>query len=202
MIQLNVIERLSERYIKDGIITREEQELFTYGLGQGLIMLSNMVISVIIGLMFGMVWQSIIYMLLYIPIRSYAGGYHSRSQIRCFFLSIILITAVLWGIKYLLWTSFICLIISLIAGSVIFILSPLEDSNKPLEPIEVIVYKKRVRIILLVELCLLVISLVAGWLSLAVCICMALVTLSLMLFLSLIVKKFQFHNEVLSRGSN
>ncbi len=183
MIQFNIITKLGDIFERNEIVKSDEKELFTYGLQQGLIMILNIVSSIVIGILFGMVWESILFMVAYIPLRSYAGGYHARTQTRCYILSIGIMGAVLWGIKFIDWTNFNCLVLALIGGLIIFIFAPRGDENKPLDELEKVVYKSRARRILLVEELLILVFMFLGWNRVAFCIVMALMALSFMLII-------------------
>ncbi len=172
-----------DQLVEGNVIKEDDKELYFYGLKQGLIMLANVITIIIIGLIFGMVWQSIIFMVAYLPLRSYAGGYHAKTQIQCYLFSIVLIFAVLFAIKFISWTSLICFSLAFVAGVVIFILAPLEDSNKPLDDTETAVYKKRTRIILSTEFCILLIMLVLDVSQISICISVSFLAMGSMLLL-------------------
>ncbi|MDF2474337.1 MAG: putative processing-secretion protein [Anaerocolumna sp.] len=156
-MRIPVSKRITYSLANGGVITSQDKDLYTYGLKQGLLMIINLYTALIIALIFGMVWQSLIFLLAYIPLRSYAGGYHAKTQLRCYLLSIVIILATLLGIKLIPWTSFICLMATLTPGGIIFFLAPVESGNIPLDHIEIKVYKRRTRTILLFEACILLI---------------------------------------------
>lgn len=140
--------------------TAENKELYAFGLRQGGFMLLNAAATLAIGLALEMVWQSILFSLAYIPLRTFAGGYHAKTPLRCFILSNIMVVTALLGIRLVQWNSFICAIIGMCAGLIVFLLAPVEDRNKPLDQKEQSVYKKRARIIL----CVLFVIALSAWL--------------------------------------
>jgi accessory gene regulator B len=187
MIQL--IDKVAEQFIDNDIINGEDKELYTYGLQQGLIMIANILTTLFIGFLFGMLWQSIVFMIAYFPLRSFAGGYHAKTQLRCYILSIILTSIVLLVIKFIPWTNFMIWSLALIAGIIILILAPVEDSNKSLDEMEVRVYKKWTVIILLIELVFIVlIATIVNLYEVGICIAISLLVLSVIL----IIGKFKF----------
>lgn len=181
-----VIEKFGELLVQNKVISVEEKELFIFGLQQGLIMILNVISSIIVGYLFGMVWQSIVFLAMYIPLRSYVGGYHARTQLRCYLFSMVLISLVLWGIKLIPWTSFICMVVSMVMGVIIFLFAPRADENKPLDEIETVVFRKRARGIYLVQELLLVIFLIFGWIDIAACFTMTFVAMAFMIFLDIL----------------
>ena len=77
-----------------GVIAESEAALYRYGFDMALTMLLNIISTAAVGLIFGMVFESIAFLVCYIPLRSYAGGYHSETPLRCYFLSLAMIAAV------------------------------------------------------------------------------------------------------------
>ena len=104
-----VDERVVESLISLGVVPSEDKDIYVYGIGQGTVLLVNLISVIIIGLLLGMVWQSLVFILAYIPIRSYAGGYHASTQLRCYILSNAVVVAVLLAIK--LVPEWLCLLI-------------------------------------------------------------------------------------------
>lgn len=192
----NFIHKMTDGFVENGTICAQDKELYEYGLRQGLIMLCHLVTTIVIGIIFGMLLESIMYMLFYIPLRIFAGGFHTKTQLRCYFLTIVLTTAVLALIRWVSWTNTLCIGLSAIAAMVIFIMAPVEDANKPLDEVEMTVYRKKARIMLGVEGCLLAIFVSWCWrmpedpstsMIPTVCMCLAFCTLAGMLIAGKIV---------------
>lgn len=147
MIQ-SLSSNITDQLVKNGIIVLEEKEIYSYGLQRGFTMVINILLSLVIGLVLGMPLESIIFMVAYIPLRSYAGGYHARTQFTCHILSLVIIVVALLAIKFISWTNTFSILLLLISGSLICFLSPVPDSNKPLNEKEIKAYKKNVILIL------------------------------------------------------
>lgn len=179
------MDRLIEKYvdglIQNNTIEKDNRELYEFGLKQGILMVVNIATTLIIGLIFGMFWQSAAFLVAYIPLRSYAGGAHAKTQFRCYLYSILLTVAALSAIKFIPWSNFIILSTTFVAGAIIYALAPVEDSNKPLDQLEITIYKKRARLLLVCEMCAVLLSLLLGLESLASCISVSILALSGML---------------------
>ena len=93
------------------------------------------------------------------------------------------------AIEFIPWTNFICITISVISALIIFFLSPVEDTNKPLDAAEVKVYGKKARIILGLELGVLVLFMIFGIGRIVTSISLSLVVLVFMLVVRIIFKK-------------
>ena len=129
-----------------------ENELYIFGVNQFLNMLLNILTALFIGILFGETLRIILFMLAYVPLRSYAGGWHSRTPLRCYIFSVIMLIVVSIGMKYLSVAEWIYYVILAVATLIVFVLSPVEDRNKPLDEIEYKVFKKRTMLITAAEL--------------------------------------------------
>lgn len=180
------------------IIQGDESALYRYGLVQGFFMVMNLITIVVIGLVAGMLWQSLLFMVVYLPLRSFAGGYHARSQFLCYLYSAILIASVLMIIRFFPWTPWITFGVALLSSGVIFILSPVEDRNKPLDPIEVKTYGERTKGLLILNCVLFLLAFTLRRNAVAVVMAVSLLALSMMLILgrmklALMDKKHSFY---------
>lgn len=162
-------------------IQSEDRELYRYGFEQGLTMLLNLVTTLVIGLLFGKLLEVCLFMAAYIPLRSYAGGYHAKTPFRCYLLSIVILTAVMLFMKYLALDNIVYYLMILVSGAVILILSPVEDKNKPLDDSELKVYKNRASSILLIEMIAFIVSKLLNLQSVFIAICYAMLILSILL---------------------
>ena len=106
----------------------------------GITVLLNLISTIVIGVIAGKVFESIAFLVFYIPLRSYAGGYHASTPRRCYFIFIVIIMAMLLFIILLLVGMVVC-----------FAFAPVEDKNKPLDRDEISVFKKRAYLILSIE---------------------------------------------------
>jgi Membrane protein putatively involved in post-translational modification of the autoinducing quorum-sensing peptide len=176
-------ERITDILVNNEIIIAENRNLYAYGLQQGLLMIFNIATILGIGIMLNMVWESIIFLLTFVPLRSNAGGYHAKTQLRCYLYSVAMITATLVGIKIVPWTGVICLSLTVVAGTIIFFLAPVEAVNKPLGQVEKAVYKKRTRVSLVLFVFLVLLFCYIGQLTSSVCIMMGILVVSIMVVL-------------------
>ena len=176
-------ERITGWLLANEAFPREDKEIYRYGIQQGMIALLNLGTTMIIGMVFGKLLESILFMAAYIPLRSYAGGYHAKTAVRCYFFSIVMMSAVLWVMRYVMHSALICGCLTAIFGSVIWFLVPVEDRNKPLDEVEKVVYRKRARGILLAESVIAVILLLLNSKRIAICMTMVFCVMAVMLLL-------------------
>jgi len=179
----NVPARITDSLVKASAVPAEDRELYEFGIRQGIFLVINIATSLLIGLFMGMIWQCIVFMLAYNPIRSYAGGYHAGTPLKCYLLSIPVIISVLFGISLIPWNGYIVVISVILTGIIVLLLAPVEDANKPLDEVETVVFGRRARIILAIVSLAAVALWFAGAEQFAPAAVMALVLISIMLIL-------------------
>ncbi|MBQ8800074.1 MAG: accessory gene regulator B family protein [Lachnospiraceae bacterium] len=180
----------------NGTISREDKEIYVYGMQQGMIALLNLGTTILLGMVFGKLLECIVFMVAYMPLRSFAGGYHAKTAIRCYIFSIVMMSAVLWVMRYVMYSGLVCGCLTAIFGSMIWFLVPVEDRNKPLDDVEKVVYRKRARGILLFEIVIMVISLLLNDKRIAICMMMVFGIMAIMLLLG------QWKNRYLRKLQN
>jgi len=137
-MKIKISDIITDALITNGVVRQEDGELYKYGIKYGLLMVINVLTFILIGYFLGMLWHSIIFMMSYIPFRTYAGGYHASTELRCYVLS---------------WNGYVCLLMSLLAAIIVIWLAPVEALNKPLREPERTIYRKKSRILLFILLC-------------------------------------------------
>lgn len=140
---LKFSERIADSLVDAGAAPAEDKALYEYGIRTGFLLVINIATAVLIGLFLGMAWQCAVFLVAYNPVRTYAGGYHARTPLACYLISIPITTAVLLAIKLLPWSGYMCAIVLFCSTMVIGLLAPVADPNKPLNKREVSVYKSR-----------------------------------------------------------
>lgn len=148
-----IAERITEELEDNQIIKSEDRELYAYGLNQGIIIILNMITTLCIGLLFGCIVELLVFMVAYIPLRSFAGGYHAKTPLRCYLSSIVMLIIVSVAIQYVTLKIWVYYIIVAVSVMIIAVLAPVEDRNKPLDDIEMKVYKRRTIVCLSLVLC-------------------------------------------------
>lgn len=151
---IKLSEYITQQLEKGKIIQSDNRELYKYGFQQGLILLLNFITSIVIGVIFGKVLESILLLAAYIPLRSYAGGHHSDSSEKCYVVSTLITVIWMLILKFLILPTSCWGIILLIGTVVCFVFSPVENFQKSLDEDETRVYRKRALIVLAVEICL------------------------------------------------
>ena len=93
-------EKIADKLQCNNIIDDERYEICRYGINQLFSTILDFATILLIGFVFNMVLEGIIFTATYIPIRIYAGGYHAKTPQRCWLFSAIMLLIVLCIIKY------------------------------------------------------------------------------------------------------
>ena len=163
--------------------TTEEKEIYRYGIQQGLNLALNILTTIIIGVLCGMVYPSILFLVCYMPLRSFCGGYHAKTHLRCYIYSVIMITSILLVTKYTAFNIFLYEVLVLISLIIILLLAPVEDENKKLDSVEKRVFRKKAYIITFLEVLLYHIFLLTHLTYCYIILCVALFSLSILMII-------------------
>lgn len=176
-----MVTRITEKLHSDGIICLEEVKVVKYGLINIANNLLGLFITLFIGFYFGYLVESFILWLMVLPLRKNAGGFHANTKIGCFLLSTIMLLTSFAYIKYSEWSTILQILVSIVLFVIIFTMAPVENHNKRLSIIEQLVYKKRTRIVLIMDGLLFVISIFLKWKALLTLIMVSLFIVSISL---------------------
>lgn len=125
------------------------EESAVYGMEMLISSILNLLIIGILGLIFQKVPQTFIFLLCFCTLRPYAGGYHAPNYLLCS-LSFTIMYCIIVLNPYVVNEAVVAVMFGLSAG-IIWILSPVEDLNKPLGTERRSMVQKKARILLLVE---------------------------------------------------
>lgn len=124
---------ISSAAISYGIVAEEDRELYEYSF---LIMLEQVSIGlsiVLIALIFGVFFETVLYLVLFIPLRIYAGGYHAKTFSGCYIISVGMYLVYVILIKNIDISNKFMLISVLISYAIILLLAPVANPNKAMD---------------------------------------------------------------------
>lgn len=182
--------KIGNDLVHSSVIKEEDAGIYIYGINQILVSVLNVSSALIIGLIFGVFFEIAVFMAAYIPLRSFAGGYHAKTPLRCYIFSVIMLIVVSIGMKYFYMTEWVYYVVLAAAAAVVLILSPVEDRNKPLDETEHKVYKRRTILIMAAELVIALLLKLAILDALFVAIAYSFIALGLMLITGKIKNRF------------
>lgn len=127
----SLAENIALFFSHNGIIKNEDTDIYEYGLELVLSSFINIAGIIILMLISKLYIETILYFLGFSFLRVTAGGYHAKTHLRCFVMSIGIyaISMMLINLNIPFWGFVTGIIIML---SIVILLSPVEDENKPL----------------------------------------------------------------------
>lgn len=136
--------------IKNKIVDIQQRNIYVYALEVILLNGSLLIVFLIASLLCGAMINFWAYLIFFLPIRIFSGGYHAKSSESCFVLSTIMYglsiaITVFFTLLYQNWKWIIAGVISIL---VILVLSPMVNENNPLTESQ----QKRNRIIVCILL--------------------------------------------------
>lgn len=139
---------------KEGVISENDSELYEYAMYSFLFGTLPILIAVIWGIILGMLVESILFMLPFILIRKFSGGYHLKSPVCCFVTSVSLVGGALIILRYVVQRSLLVplTVVVALAGILLCILSPIDSASRQLNQHEIRVFRKIARLMTLVSI--------------------------------------------------
>lgn len=132
-------------FVKKQVVKKEDEEVYAYGMELLYSSILNIVLAVMIAIATNTVFSTAAFLITFIIIRQYIGGYHAKTHFGC----MLILAVVLGGFSVLtecipkqfeIWISVISIIMSII---LIFRFAPVEHPNKPLSVNEKVRLRKR-----------------------------------------------------------
>lgn len=148
---------ISSKFVEHNIISKSVKDVYRYGIEITISSIIGFVITRLIGLLFRMLMQTMLFYVIFILLRSMTGGYHAKTYLKCnFIFSIITLFIVTFSkAAYEMQISFGILTLLFLPSIAIFIwIAPVENVNKPIKA-EKRVYWKSISIVTSVLLYLL-----------------------------------------------
>ena len=132
-----MIQKFSDQFtdflLFKGIIENENREIYAYGFVALFSTVINIIILITIGLITGLLFETIIFMLMFGVLRVYCGGYHAQSNVSCILIFVMFYGLSMAVVKFLPadFHGTFSLILGITSFLIIFLLAPIEHKNKP-----------------------------------------------------------------------
>lgn len=131
---------IRHKYIRD-----EQYEEYLYILTMLLNILITDVTMLAIGFAMHMVWECALFWAVYKILRKYCGGLHFSTSLKCYLSSCVMCPIVLGIIKFVPFNVIVFTSLAVASTIFLFIFSPVEAVNKPLDEKEVVIFGKIAR---------------------------------------------------------
>lgn len=143
-----ISEKLVKMLLQYDVITEDDYEIYMFGVFQNIVLIINLLTSFFIFALAGLIAEGLLFSVFYSLLRSYAGGYHSKSLLVCYVLSVLITTLVAY-ISYIVDVNYFTLVIYITSFILIWWLAPVDTHNKRLDKIEKRIYMQKSRCVLI-----------------------------------------------------
>lgn len=130
--------------LRNNIIDGEKLDIYIYGFEVMISSISGILIALVLGLAFSQLLECIVFLFIFISMRSYCGGYHADTYLKCNAIFAVTITAVMLLVKlapqYPMYAHLLIGVFSLVT---VIVFAPVENKFKPLDDAE----KKKCKLI-------------------------------------------------------
>ncbi|MCL2866300.1 MAG: accessory gene regulator B family protein [Clostridia bacterium] len=123
------VDRLLALLVARGAVRIEEADTYRYGLSLLLSFIMNTLTILLLGFVTGYIKTVGFILLFYIPLQSFGGGYHANTHLRCYIITLGVITLSVIVVHTLppVWL----LAVSIPGCIILFLLAPVEHANAP-----------------------------------------------------------------------
>lgn len=125
--------KISSKMLQRGVISGEMFDIYVYGFELVLSFLFSVAVMLFVGIVTNRILHTILFLLVFITLRSFSGGYHANTYGVCFMvtISVFIVTILLAEYINICWWYYLLLLS--VGLPLIYIFAPIEHHNKPLE---------------------------------------------------------------------
>lgn len=182
-----VANKITDKLSLNGFFAPEERDVCFFGLQQGLHFIFTTMLILIIGIVTRNLLFVTVFLIAYIPLRSFAGGYHAANRFNCNLASCFMVVAMIVVFETLFISNVLLFVLLLFFGVSIIVICPIGCKSKPLDKLEVKVYGKRTRIICTFEIYIAAVAILVDIPIVPLAIFLALVAVLILLILGRLV---------------
>lgn len=126
---------ITQMLLVASVIEEGDRELYQYGFFLLIAHCFYFLVTLMVGLLAGVPCESILFYMVFMLLRIYAGGVHANSETSCTILTTMALTLSVFGIRalYLANVDLVSGLVLAIGSFAIILFSPLDAKNKPLE---------------------------------------------------------------------
>lgn len=144
-----MIDKIVNYMVAAGAVAPEDAEVQAYAIESLFEMVLTHGLILVLAAVFHVLPQTAVFYVLFLPLRSYAGGYHAATPVRCLVLSVAVWAAIMaFGRLLPLWAPLPVLLVSV---GLILWLAPIEHHNHPLSVREFARAKRFARILVALD---------------------------------------------------
>lgn len=157
-----IIDKIIEIQSRNNYINNEEIEVYRYGYFLLISNIINFLIAITIGIIFNEVKLVICFLILYIPLRMFCGGWHADKIWKCTILSNVVIILLVFVNKcfFNYFTMVWMIVICLISMVTVQFIAPLDTVSKKITENERKNYKLKIKVIIVLHMMMLIVGVI------------------------------------------
>lgn len=140
---------LVNSFLQNGIISKEDIEIYQFGIECFILKFVNCLSYIIIGFLMKMPLELFLMGGILIPLRRSAGGYHAKTRAGCYLFSCIVVTLAL-SLCRIQFVHYIWYVMLFIADLFIILLAPVDNENKIMDTSEKAHFRKKTMKLLII----------------------------------------------------
>lgn len=140
---------LVNSFLQNGIISKEDIEIYQFGIECFVLKFVNCLSYIIIGFLMKMPLELFLMGGILIPLRRSAGGYHAKTRAGCYLFSCIVVTLAL-SLCRIQFVHYIWYAMLFIADLFIMLLAPVDNENKIMDTSEKAHFRKKTMKLLII----------------------------------------------------
>ena len=149
----SIAEEISVALVVNDIIKMDERETYSYGLELLIPKVILYVAILIVSLVTNTFLFSLAFVIMFMALRRYAGGFHCKTARTCLLFSFLIYLLALFGYDFIHYIPQIAYGLSSVFSAImVLIFAPVEDVNRPLEDNEKIHYRLKAMVSLVIIL--------------------------------------------------
>lgn len=158
MIQ-KIVDVLVNKQSQNSVITSEDEKIYRYGYVLLCEVFLNLIIALAIGIVFLKTKEVFFFLGMYIPLRSFCGGWHADKIWKCTVISNVILLLQVYGLENLLshLSIKVMLFIFFLNMICIFFMAPIETKMKKISREEKQIYRRRIKLIFILHLIIMLI---------------------------------------------
>ncbi|MGN1196827.1 MAG: accessory gene regulator B family protein [Acetatifactor sp.] len=159
MVQ-KIVDALVNKQSQNYVMTDEDEKIYRYGYVLLCEVFLNLVIALAIGIVFSKTKEVIFFLGMYIPLRSFCGGWHADKIWKCTVISNAILLLQVYGIENIIIYLSIrdMLVIFFLNMVCVYFISPVDTEMKKISQDERKTYKRKIKFILVFHVIIAIIT--------------------------------------------
>lgn len=143
-------ECIVEKLIAASVVEEVDRELYVYGFFLLITRFFFFLVTIAFGCLLGIPFESVIFYIAFFLLRSYAGGVHAKTEMACTVWTMLALGTTVFAIRVREFSSAEILLLLIFSNLSVFLFSPLDNIEKPLDADSRREYRKICNILLIV----------------------------------------------------